>query len=424
MKRLYAAFILSLCYFSTAAQVTFDQLPRDLQLYPRNATNQADAPISGQVTTTGWTKIGVQVLREGQVSQVLSQIIAPVATSTTFQFQAQIKAEPAEYSVRVFLYKNNDSTEIATRSRIVCGDVYIIHGQSNAGAGAGLDDLYSFNFDDKYLRNCTFPYNSTNPSADTRWYAAKEPYASVGGFGLTLQRLIRQTYGIPTVVLNRPLGGTSILGLTTRDALNPANPGTIYGQLLLRAQWAGVTKQVKGIIWKQGEYEAGSGADLGVYERLFKEFHDHLRQDYNADARLYVGQINILPGDTKIEGAAALRDYQRRTKYLFNNVETVATVGTPGLGFDGIHYVGEAHQQLAFEQFRQIARDVYDSKDTLQINSPDVKKAFYNARKDSLTLVFDEGMQMVYKADTAFYNFATSAKLYSRELKDYFYLDG
>ena len=424
MERLYSSFLLLLCYFPMFGQVIFDQLPRDLQLYPRNAANQAGVPISGRVTTAGWTKIGIQVLRAGKVNQLLSQTISPAATSTAFQFQPQIKAEPAEYLVRVFLYKNNDSSMVAVRSRIVCGDVYIVHGQSNAGGAAGLDEFYSFNFDDTYLRNCTSPYNSTNIPADMRWYPAKEPYAGIGGFGLTLQRLILQTYGIPTAVINGAVGGIGIRDLSSRNAANPANLGTIYGQLLFRAQWAGVAKQVKGIIWKQGEYEAGTGADLSNYGDYFKEFHDHLRQDYNPDARIYVNQINILPDEVKVEGAAALRDYQRRTKYLFSNVETIATVGTPGLGQDGVHYGPESHQQFALELFRKIARDVYGSKDTVQINSPDIKKVFYNARKDSLTLTFGEGAQMVYKADTAFYNIATGAKKYGRELKDYFYLDG
>ena len=424
MNRLYSSCVLLVCSIPLFGQVTFDQLPRDLQLYPRNASGLSGVPISGRVTTAGWTKISVEVLRAGKVSQLLSQPIAPAATNTPFQFQPQIKAEPAEYAVRVFLYKNNDSTVVAERSRIVCGDVYIIDGQSLALAGAGLDELYSFNFDDTYLRNCTFPYNSANIPADMQWYPAKQPYANVGGFGLTLQRLILQTYGIPTAVMNGAQGGTGIDDLAFRDAANPASLGTFYGQLLFRAQWAGVARQVKAIIWKQGEYEAGSGAKLSTYETQFKKLYDQFRQDYNPDAHIYVSQINILPGDVQVEGAAALRDFQRRTKYLYNNVETIATIGTPGVGFDGVHFEGAAYQQIAFEQFRQIARDVYGSKDTAQINSPDIRKVFYNSRKDTLTLAFDEGMQMVYKADTAFYNFATGAKLYSRELKNYFYLDG
>lgn len=415
MVRLYGLLVLFLCYFPVTGQVSFDQLPHDLQLYPRNAANQASVPISGTVITDGWSKVGVQLLREGMISQVFSQTIAPAAATTTFQFQPLIKAEPAEYSVRVFLYKNNDSTLVAVRNRIVCGDVYIIHGQSNAMALAGLDQNYSFNFDDKYLRNCTYPYNSPNIPADMRWYPAKDPYASVGGFGLTLQRLILQTYGIPTVVLNGAVGGTGIVALSTRDAANPANLGTFYGQLLFRARWAGIDKHVKAIIWKQGEDEAGNNPD--GYGEKFSKLYAQFRQDY-GNARIYVSQINIQPD--KQDGAAGLRDFQRRTKYLYDNVESVTTIGTPG--YDGIHFSAEAHQQMAAEQFRQIARDFYGSKDTLQINSPDIKKVFYSPRKDSVTLMFDNEMQMSFR-DTAFYSFATGQKIVSRFLRDYFYLD-
>jgi hypothetical protein len=421
MSKLYSSLLLVLWYFPTFGQVTFDQLPRDLQLYPRNTAGVAGVPISGQVITAGWNKIGVQVLREGKMSQILSQTISPAATNTTFQFMPQIKAELAEYSIRVFLYKNNDSTMVATRNRIVCGDVYVLYGQSNAVAGGGLDTYYSFNFDDKYMRNVMYPFNSSNIPGEMSWYAAKQPYANVGGFGLTLQRLILENYGIPTCVLNGADGGANIATLAARDLVNHANLNTIYGRLLYRAQWAGVAKQIKAIIWKQGEADAGGAMTTGKdYGEKFAMLYSQFREDY-GDARIYVSQINILQ-DTHDE-AAAVRDVQRRTKYLFKNVETVATVGTL-LGEDGVHYSGEMNQRLAFEQFRLIARDLYGSKDTSQINSPDIKKVFYNTRKDTLTLAFDEGMQMVYKADTSFYSYATGAVMYSRELKNYFYMDG
>ncbi|GAB3544861.1 sialate O-acetylesterase [Spirosoma fluminis] len=417
MKRLYGSIVLFLYYFSASGQVTFDKLPRDLQLYPREANNQADVVVSGQVTASGYAKISMKLLREGQLTSLVSQTLAPEATNSAFTLSTPVKAEPAEYSVQVFLHKATDSTLVAERKRIVCGDVYIIHGQSNALALAGLETNYAFNFDDKYLRNATYPYDSKNIPADMAWYAAKAPFGSVGGFGLTLQRLILQTYGIPTLVLNGAVGGTAIAPLSLRDPVNHANLNTIYGRLLFRTQWTGVDKHVKAIIWKQGEDDAGNGPE--GYGEKFKTLYNQFREDY-GDARIYVGQINILADQQ--DGAAALRDFQRRTKSLFKNVESIATVGAND--YDGIHYGAKGHQQLAFEQFRQIARDFYGATDTLQIDSPDIKKVFYNARKDSLTLVFDNTMQMVWKSDTTFYNFATGAVIAVRQLKDYFYLDG
>jgi hypothetical protein len=415
MKFLYFCLVLFLCYFTASAQVNFDQLPRDLQLYPRDAAGQADVVVSGTIVTAGYTKVGMQVLREGKLSKVVSQTFIS-GTNTPFKLTGSIKAERAEYQFRVFLYKGPDSVLVADRKRIVCGDVYLLHGQSNALALAGLDMYYAFNFDDKFLRNATYVYGSTDIPNDMSWYAAKDPYGSVGGFGLTLQRLILEQYGIPTLVLNGAYGGTGIVALGARNPANHADLSTFYGRLLFRAQWAGVDKKVKAIIWKQGEDEAGN--DPAGYDAKFKTLYDQFHEDY-GNARIYVSQINILAD--KVEGAAALRDFQRRTKYLFANVEAIATIGASG--YDGIHYDPPGHQQLAFEQFRQIARDLYGSKDTVQINSPDIKKAFYNLRKDSITLAFDNEMQMVWK-DTAYYNFATGEKLGSREMKDLFYLDG
>ena len=415
MKRLYIGTILFLLYFSATGQVVFDQVPRDLQLYPRNASNQAEVVISGKVGGTGYTKIGVQVLREGVLSNVVSQVLTPSAASSAFTLTTAIRAEAAEYSFRVFSYKGTDSTLVTERKRVVCGDVYIIYGQSNALALAGLDIYYSFNFDDKYMRNAVYPYGGK--PADIAWYAAKQPYASVGGFGLSLQRFILETYKIPTCVINGAQGGVAISALITRNANNPADPTTYYGDMLYRAQWAGVAKQAKAIIWKHGEEDAGTG--IPGYAGKFTTLYNQLRQDYGTAFRFYVGQINILP--PKSDSAAALRDFQRRTRFLFPNTGAIATVGTPG--YDGVHYTGLANQQLAFEQFRQIARDVYGATDTLQINSPDIKKVYYNARKDTVTLVFDEQMQMVWKADTTLTSQLTGAK-YTRQLKDYFYLDG
>jgi hypothetical protein len=133
---------------------------------------------------------------------------------------------------------------------------------------------------------------------------------------------------------------------------------------------------------------------------------------------MYVGQLDLMK-DGK-PGAAALRDFQRRTKSLYRNVEAIATVGTQG--YDGIHYNAQGHQQMAYEQFRQIARDFYGSTDTLQINSPEPKKVFYNARRDSVTMIFDDTMQMVWR-DTSYYSFATGQLMGQRFLKDMFYLD-
>lgn len=418
MNRFYVGMFSLLCCSAANGQGYFVDLPRDLQLYPRNTSDQAEVVFSG-VTDRGYSKISVQTLREGILTVTSSQTAAETIAGFPFRLTATIKAERAEYSFKVFLHKNRDSILIAEPKRVVCGDVYLVHGQSNAIPTGGLVQDYSITFDDKYLRNCDYLDNPAN----IRWYPAKEPFASVGVFGLAMQRHILNTYGIPTLFINGADGGKDIGVLTERDPANPANVVTRYGRLLYRARWAGVDKHVKAIFWRQGEADAGSGTP--GYEQKFDQFYKNLRTDYGADMRMYVSQINILDNpaiNNQVDIAPQIRDFQRRIKYLYPKTESIATVGTPG--YDGVHYDTPGHQQLTFEQFRQVARDVYGSTDTIQINSPDIKKVFYNARKDSITLVFDDQMQMVWKADSATYDFSNGKLVKIRYLKDFFYLNG
>lgn len=413
MKHIY--FVVLVCLVNLSwAQVQFSQLPNELQLYPRNSQNQATVPVSGTVTADGFRRISVQLWREGKLNSVSSQTLSTGATNQPFQLSAVIKAEPADYRFRVFLYKNNDSTLIADRQRIVCGDVYVLYGQSNIIPGTALAERYGADFNDHYLRNCTYS-NASNPAASMSWYPAKEPFAAVGSVGLTIQRLILEQYGIPTAILNGAIGGATILTLSARDPLYHANTSTPYGRLLYRTQWAGVQKNIKAILWRQGEAE--SGGDATGYGDKLTALYRQLREDY-GDTRIYIAQANLLGSGSN--NAGTLRDFQRRTPQLFSNVDAIATVGTRA--YDGIHYSDEGYRQLAFEQFRLLARDFYGATDTLQIGSPDVKKVFYNTRRDSVTLVFEPSMQMVWR-DTTYYSFATGEKMGSRFQKDAFLLD-
>ena len=400
------------CCVLAQAPVVFETLPATLQLYPRNAINQAEVSIAGTLTDPACARVSVVVLREGQRWKYATQSPAFINGRAAFRLPVVIQAEAAEYTFRVFISKGPDSVLVADRQRVVCGDVYVLYGQSNAGALAGID---RYEIDDRLLRNIAIPYQSASPRTDIAWYPSRQPFGNVGVLGLEIQKLILKNHGIPTCLINGSEGGASITALTRRDSVGLS---TLYDKLLFRVKWGGLSGSVKGIIFKQGENEA-SGFPAG-YDAKFKTFHDQLRRDYGATSRLYVGQINILEYPVE-ERASELRDFQRRAKQLYPNLETIATVGANG--YDGLHYSMEGNIKIALEQYRQIARDVYGATDNAQINSPDVRKVFFNARRDSITLVFDADQRLRFPKDTVYYDFMRGTETRIPMAK-YLYNDG
>ena len=113
MVKIYLCVFLFFCHFSAIGQVTFEQIPHNLQLYPRDANSQAEVIISGTINGTGYTKIGVRVLRAGVQTKVVSQTVTSTSDQAAFRLATIIKAEPAEYAYQVFLYTATDSLEIS-----------------------------------------------------------------------------------------------------------------------------------------------------------------------------------------------------------------------------------------------------------------------------------------------------------------------
>lgn len=392
----------------------FNQLPADFQLFARDNTNQATIVISGIATSTQPQRVSVQVWREGQ-HWAKSMVSLPVSRPASFSVGASIRSGRAQYIVRVFSHTGTDSTLLVERTRIVCGDFIQIHGQSNAIA---FDPTYSF--DDTYARNVAFLPGSDPSSGQVGWFPAKQPYGSVGLIGWRLQELILHHFDVPVCIINGAIGGAGINVLSARNANNPASLNTAYGQLLFRHQWASAIPRLRAIVWKQGETEAGGAFEnAAYYSTQFDQLYRNWRQDYGPQPRIYVSQINFMPETN--QQAGAIRDFQRRTKTLYANLETIATVGTPG--HDGVHYSTAGNLQIAGELFRQIARDVYASTDTLQINSPDIQRAYYNTSRDTLTMVFQDDMRMVWPADSTLTN-PNTGTTYQRRMVDFLYING
>lgn len=412
MKLIISVFSLFFAFNAQAQRlnnVLFFQLPQDSQLYPRNAQNKGIVPISGRVESLGWQYLSVKVFRNNISNSYIKLPLTYGANGADFSTNSTIIAEKAEYSIRVYLCHNTDSTLIVTRNNVVSGDVYVLTGQSNATC------LFNDTRNNEYCRtfgNITGTYNTEpyNPN-DTTWSAANQiPYVkNVGEFGFEIQQRITDTYNIPTCFINSGFNWSSAAQHANRNPANPTDLTTGYGRMLYRLQKAGIVGNVKALIYRQGETEAyGEGYDfIGNFTR----FYNFIKSDLLNLSKIYVFQIDIIQF-ARPSVAPVVRDDQRKLEDNYTDIHVVPSIGT--IGFNGLHYSSEGYAQNALETFRLIARDFYGSTDIDNIKSPNIRKAYFSkVDRKEITLEFEAGQDLSWQEEHR-----------GQRMVDFIYLDG
>lgn len=396
--------------------VVFDKLPKDMQLYARGDDNMADVPISGIIELPGWDHMSVVVFRNNErIGYQRSAINYGGKTTGTFSMTARIKAEMADYSFEVYACHEADSVQMIRRNEVVAGDFYVISGQSNAAA-----TIFG-GWSSKYARTIARTPDG-NPSilpGDTLWTVAAWSWTYVGAWGLEMQRSILEKDSIPTCVINGSLPGKKLSEFLSRDPRDPTS-FSLYGGLLKRVRVAKASR-IRAFIWMHGEQEVFE--NIGNYGQEYDQLYNFWKEDYPQVDQFVVVQSNliILRNDTPNPVGGVTRDFLRRTKYLYPKTDHFAAIGTPG--YDGVHYERSGFEEFGRRMYRFLAPTVYKSKDSDNVRTPDIRKAFYtNKEKKEITLMFDEGQVLKWPADSTVKG--QDGKPLVLSLKNFFYLDG
>lgn len=389
--------------------ITFDKLPQDYQLYPRNAQSEAQIPVAGRVNEANWQYVSVSVFRNKQAIGYKRSAITYSAGVGRFTIEPiTIKAEKAEYDIQVYLLKENDSINVVNRTNIVAGDVYVFAGQSNAST------YFKETRINEYCRTFgktsgTYGVEPSDP-ADTTWALSNQTalVQNVGTFGFEFQQLILERYGIPTCLINGAAHWSMMAHFADRTPTNPADLTNRYGRLLYRLQKGGVANSVRALVYRQGESEAyGEGNNWGGN---FDTFYKNLRLDLPSIKQLYVFQIDII--DPAVAAAPLVRESQRVLIDKYADVQVLPSVGT--VGFDGLHYSDEGYAQNAQELMRLVARDFYSATDVDNIDAPNVRRAFYSSKAhNEITIEFADEQTLVWTEQFG--------RLF---MSDFFYVDG
>jgi tetratricopeptide (TPR) repeat protein len=369
-------------------------VPQSYQLYPRNATDSALITIKGVMRLTGYDSVYAVLRKNGSpIKRIASalhymkmtvQSISSTASMQSFvEFALPIHAELSQYSITLSVRDAKRDTVVFERDSIVCGDVLLMSGQSNAVLGEVPKER------NPYLR--TFVVGAADAYWGTASAKSNDDY-NVGALGYELISRISTELKIPVALINGGLSGSTI-EQHFRDNTNPINSMSWYGRMLWRVREAGLVNAAKAMVWYQGESNENAG-----YGDKFTTLHTAWKQDYLNIKKTYVVQIR--PSECNQSPITSPREEQRLLGSRLGTVEVIAASGLPA--HDGCHYGNDGYITLGKQLFNLINRDFYKATDTLGISSPNLTKAVWtNAKRDEIALTFASNDALVCGSDTS-----------------------
>ena len=398
MKTCIVVLFLSIAGISVAVAqtVAFTKVPVSFQLLARDSTDSGTAVISGTVTGTGYDSIVVDVKKGAAAYRHTKAVLSYTGGIAPFSISVKISSELSEYFFKVY----GNTQLLSSADSVVCGDVYVFNGQSNMEAGGG--SAYDWQLGE-WVR-------STGYAGSTAVWAKASfdccfgnwPYANPGANGpqgagevaANLGKDLAAAYQTPVLVINGAYSGT-IIEQHQPNAANHADTTTLYGRVLRRAQVAGVTNNVKAILYYQGEYTGNNG--YTTYAALFDVLYKAWKQDFPAVRKVYIEQINTGCG---YASAPNVRDIQRKFQETYNDITVMAACGIRE--YTGCHYGMGGYAQIAQWWQPVYGRDFYGDQ-TANTTAPKIISAAYvTGAHLALDLTFD--MPVVWPADTLGYS--------------------
>lgn len=111
----FSLFLLGRTSAQTFGSFTFNKLPQDFQLYPRESTNFADITVEGVAKSAEFTAVSIRVLRNSANNKYQKVALTFSGSSAKFSTKFQIPAELAEYDFEVYGFKGKDSSLVVKR---------------------------------------------------------------------------------------------------------------------------------------------------------------------------------------------------------------------------------------------------------------------------------------------------------------------
>ena len=385
-----------------------DEKPEDNQFYARDDKNAGTLYCNGTLTGAA-EAVFLKVYADDKLIQTLKQ--KPTAKKA-YAFTAKLKPGLIKYRIELGSRSAAAETILHTAGNIVCGDAYIIDGQSNALA-TDTHEKSPLETND-WIRSYARPrhYRKDKPRnlwCNPVWKAGREHKAELGWWGMVLAKRLLKSQKVPIFIINAAVGGTRI-DQHQRSKTDPVDLKTIYGRMLWRVREARLTHGIRAVLWHQGENNqgaAGPDGDYGwkTYQRYFVDMSAAWKQDFPNIQHYYIFQI--WPNSCSMGNGHGdmLREVQRTLPRLYSNMDIMSTLGIKPPGPAHFPLTGWAEFARLIQPL--IERDIYGKAPAGFITPPNLKRACYTSNaKDAITLEFDQPV------------------VWTDSLIDQFYLDG
>ncbi len=382
-----------------------NEAPEDGQFYGRDDHNEGTLFYSGTLTKAA-DSVFIKVYADGKSYK--DETMKPAADSS-YAFTIKLKPGLIKYKVEFGTTTGRKETILRTVKDLVCGDAYLVSGQSNAVAAEWGDQ--NFPETNEWIRS--FGSIGSDP-AIVRWGPAirrsEGDRLAVGYWAFDLAKRLMENHKMPICILNGAVGGTRI-DQHQRNPEDAEDLATIYGRLLWRVRQAKLTHSIRGVFWHQGENDQGSDGPTGGYGwENYREYFISLsaawKEDYPNIQHYYTFQIWPHACSMGRMGSdSRLREVQRTLPAAFSKMSIISTLGIDPPG--GCHYPPEGYAEFARLIAPLVEQFNYGVQPKASITAPNIKRAYYaSAKRDELVMEFDQPVK------------------WSNTLTGQFYLDG
>lgn len=355
-----------------------------------------------------------------------------------YAFAVKLKPGLVKYRVEFGATIGGQQQVLDRVGDLVCGDAFLIDGQSNALATDTREDaphetsewIRSYGGPtgrgdgDRWVQDRMNEAEQAGLSRPNLWCRpvwkrnSPEHQAELGWWGMELAKQLVDSQKVPVCIIQAAVGGSRIDEHQPTPG-NHADLNSMYGRMIWRVQQARLTHGIRAVLWHQGENDQGAAGPTGgygweTYQQFFIDMSAGWKSDMPNIQHYYVFQIwpNACAMGGRDGSGDRLREAQRTLPRLYSRMSIVSTLGISPPG--GCHYPLEGWSRFASLIQPLIERDLYGVKADGPVTPPNLQQVrFTSAACDEIALEFDQPLAWHESLTREFYLDDTAGEVVS-----------